>query len=411
MKIFSFLKSGKIYSMLKKNISFALGLILMKGVAIAQTNNSAPAPPPVTNNKTEVPGEVIKNSDVNRSPKTYADANLIENKPQQTPLKDRKPGDRSYTYKGKKYDPVPILDNADYFGKNYQQMLDYTKKYMSSRTKTFSVVMQRNTSGKIFSTMDKIFDKYDIPHEMKYLSVIESALNNKALSPVGAYGPWQFMPSTGRMMGLKVSASVDERADWIKSTHAACKYLNYLYNMFDDWLLVVAAYNSGPRPVLNAIKKTGKNDFWSIKKYLPSETQNHVMAFVATATAFELLPMFATTGVPANFDWKVLKKTTTSGGIIEKDKERNPLQKKFSQEELQKMTIIKISDPLSLDVICNRLDIDIETMYRWNYDYFLYLDEFKTGDFYHLRIPKDKAERFIDDRVLITKESVKQRNY
>jgi len=392
--------------MLKKNISFALTLVLMKSVSFAQTNNNdknAPSPAPV---HSEVKGEINPTTDVNRSPKQYADLSLTETKTLPT-VKERKPGERVYEYKGKKYEPVPLIDNVDYFGKNHAQMIEYTKKYISSRTKTFSVVMQRNTKGKIFSTMDKIFDKYDIPHELKYLSVIESALNNKALSPVGAYGPWQFMPSTGRMMGLKVSASVDERADWVKSTHAACKYLNYLYNMFDDWLLVIAAYNSGPRPVLNAMAKTGKNDFWSIKKYLPSETQNHVMAFVATATAFELLPMYATTGVPANFDWKSLY-NNKNVSTVEKEK---PQKKRFTDEEIKMMTIFKIDQPLSLYVICNRLDIDIETINRWNFDYYLFVQEYKKGDTYHLRIPKDKADRYLSELDMIVKESVKQSIY
>src|SRR5690606_27396237 len=138
---------------------------------------------------------------------------------------------RKYEYKGTKFAKVPLLGDLDYFGKNHDQMLQYTQKYLASRNKTFAVVMKRDQSGKIFSLMDKIFDKHEIPHELKYLSVIESALNKNALSPVGAYGPWQFMRSTGQMMGLTVNAKRDDRADWSRSTHAACKYLTYLYNM------------------------------------------------------------------------------------------------------------------------------------------------------------------------------------
>lgn len=393
--------------MRKKNISFALALVLMKGVAFAQTNTKTTetkTPPPTEVRKetitTDKKSETTPPNDLNRNPKTYADADLVNEKP----LKDRKPGERVYEYKGTKYSLVPLIGDLDYFGKNHDAMLDYTKKYMSSRKKTFEVVMQRNINGKIFAMMDKVFDKYDIPHELKYLSVIESALNNKALSPVGAYGPWQFMPSTGRMMGLKVGSSLDERSDWVKSTHAACKYLNYLYNMFDDWLLVIAAYNSGPRPVLNAMNKTGKNDFWSIKKYLPSETQNHVMAFVATATAFELLPMFATTGVPADFDWKKLNKKVNGVGSVENKK---PEKQRFTESELKNMTIFVIKEPLNLEFICKTLDIDLELMFRWNYDYFLYLEEYKKGDTYKLRMPKKYADDFLNKKDYIEKHSLK----
>lgn len=395
--------------MRKKNISFALALVLMKGMAYAQTKTTEPKPPPTTEVRTETistdkKSDNIQKDDLNRNPKIYADADLVKEKP----LKDRKPGERVYEYKGTKYSPVPLIGDLDYYGKNHDAMLDYTKKYMSSRKKTFEVVMQRNINGKIFAMMDKVFDKYEIPHELKYLSVIESALNNRALSPVGAYGPWQFMPSTGRMMGLKVSSAVDERSDWVKSTHAACKYLNYLYNMFDDWLLVVAAYNSGPRPVLNAMNKTGKNDFWSIKKYLPSETQNHVMAFIATATAFELLPMYAASGVPADFDWKKLNKKVNGVGSIENKK---PEKQRFTDTELQNMTIVQINEPLSLELICSTLDIDLELMFRWNFDYFLFLEEYKKGDTYKLRMPKKYFDEFLNKKDYISKQSVKLREY
>src|SRR5690606_7632829 len=130
----------------------------------------------------------------------------------------------------------------------------------------------------------------------------------------GALGPWQFMATTGQFMGLVVNGKVDERTDWQKSTNAAAKYLNYLYDMLGDWLLVVAAYNSGPRPVLNAIKKTGKSDFFAIKKYLPAETQNHVMAFVATATIMERMGRYIGAPVPAEFDWKWLNSSTGGAG-------------------------------------------------------------------------------------------------
>lgn len=349
--------------------------------------------------------QVDKKSELNRAP---SKKNLASN--------DVNPVDknvkRHYEYKGKKFEKVPLVGDLEYFGKNHEEMLRYTQKYWSSRNRTFAAVMQRNNSGKIFSMMDKIFDKYDIPHEMKYLSVIESALNKNALSPVGAYGPWQFMPSTGQLMGLTVSASRDDRADWSRSTHAACKYLTYLYNMFDDWLLVVASYNSGPRPVLNAMKKTGKNDFWSIKKYLPAETQNHVMAFIATATVFEYFPNHAGSGVPAGFDWKSLNKVSKSGDLKKADnnKLKNPLLQKFSKNELAKMSIIKISEPVDLDYLSTFLEHDRYEIERWNYDYIDYLMNYQKGETYLLKIPKDKLDKYLQNRDLIVRESQKRMN-
>lgn len=321
------------------------------------------------------------------------------------------PGQRKYEYKGTKFEKVPLVGDVDYFGKDHDQMLKYTQKYLASRNRTFAAVKKRDEAGKIFHMMDNVFDKYDIPHELKYLSVIESALNNRALSPVGAYGPWQFMPSTGKMMGLTVSASRDDRADWVKSTHAACKYLTYLYNMFDDWLLVVASYNSGPRPVLNAMKKTGKNDFFSIKKYLPAETQNHVMAFVATATVFELMPQYAATGAPAGFDWKALNKYSKGGGMTPAEKKpKNPLLQKFSKNELAKMAIIKLTDPVDLDFLSTFLEHDRYEIERWNFDYIDFLLNFERGDTYMLKIPKHKLDKFLQNRDYIVRESQKRMN-
>src|SRR5690606_10238465 len=108
------------------------------------------------------------------------------------------------------------------------------------------------------------------------------------------------MASTARLMGLTVNKKRDDRQDLYKSTHAAAKYLTYLYDQLNDWLLVVAAYNSGPAPVLRAIERTGSNNFWDIKKHLPRETQGHVLAFIATASIFENMNKFIGTKMPAD---------------------------------------------------------------------------------------------------------------
>lgn len=133
-----------------------------------------------------------------------------------------------------------------------------------------------------FPMFEEILDKYDLPLELKYLAIVESALNPEARSRAGARGIWQFMYSTGRMEGLHVSSYVDERSDPMKSTEAACSYLSKLYKIFNDWDLALAAYNSGPGNVSKAIRRSGgKRDYWSIRPWLPRETASYVPAFIA----------------------------------------------------------------------------------------------------------------------------------
>lgn len=133
-----------------------------------------------------------------------------------------------------------------------------------------------------FPHFEEMLAKYDIPLEMKYLAVVESALNPSAISSAKAGGLWQFMVGTGKMYGLEVSSYQDDRFDTYKATEAACKYLKSLYNTFGDWQLALAAYNSGPGNVNKAIRRSGgKRDFWEIKQYLPKETQGYVPAFIA----------------------------------------------------------------------------------------------------------------------------------
>ena len=123
---------------------------------------------------------------------------------------------------------------------------------------------------------------YDVPLELKYLPVIESALNPKATSRVGAAGLWQLMPSTGKQYGLEINSLVDERRDPVKSSYAAARFLRDLYKIYGDWSLVIAAYNCGPENVRKAIQRSnGKADYWSIYPYLPRETKGYVPAFIA----------------------------------------------------------------------------------------------------------------------------------
>ncbi len=129
---------------------------------------------------------------------------------------------------------------------------------------------------------EQALETYNVPLELKYLPVIESALSPKATSRVGAAGLWQFMLATGKQYGLEVNSLVDERRDPIKSSYAAAHYLKDLYKIYGDWSLVIAAYNCGPENINKAIHRAGgEKDYWAIYKYLPRETQGYVPAFIA----------------------------------------------------------------------------------------------------------------------------------
>ena len=129
---------------------------------------------------------------------------------------------------------------------------------------------------------EEALDVYDIPQELKYLPIIESALNPSAVSRAGASGLWQFMIGTGKIYGLESNSLIDERRDPIKSTWAAARYLRDLYAIYQDWNLVIAAYNCGPGNINKAIRRAnGEKDYWSIYNFLPKETRGYVPAFIA----------------------------------------------------------------------------------------------------------------------------------
>jgi len=191
---------------------------------------------------------------------------------------------------------MKILDRETPFDFVYNQSVkDFIALYS---------VRRRDVTGKVlglsqlyFPMIEESLAKYNIPQELKYLSIVESALNPTAISRAGAAGLWQFMVGTGKMYGLEVSSYQDDRFDPIKETEAACKYLRFLYNTFGDWNLALAAYNSGPGNVNKAIRRAGGvKDFWKIKQYLPKETQGYVPAFIAVnfimnyATEYNIYP-------------------------------------------------------------------------------------------------------------------------
>ncbi len=141
-------------------------------------------------------------------------------------------------------------------------------------------------SNYYFPIFEEIFSRYELPLELKYMSVIESALNPVARSRVGALGLWQFMYNTGKNYGLKITSFVDERMDVVKAAEAAAKYLNDAYEVFGDWCLAISSYNCGPGNVNKAIRRAGgRRDFWSIYPYLPRETRGFMPAFVGAMYA------------------------------------------------------------------------------------------------------------------------------
>ncbi len=161
----------------------------------------------------------------------------------------------------------------------------FVESYLRHNDDLLSLIKQRSEIP--FPIIDSVLNQYGLPLELKYLAVIESELKPSALSRVGARGPWQLMPHTAHVLGLKVNHSTDDRVNYYKSTRAAAKYLRDLHRAFGDWLLVLAAYNGGPAPVYRAIRKSHSRNFWTLQQYLPAESRNHVKKFIATAYYFE----------------------------------------------------------------------------------------------------------------------------
>jgi membrane-bound lytic murein transglycosylase D len=161
----------------------------------------------------------------------------------------------------------------------------FVDQYLDEHAGMLDNIKERNSST--FKTIQKILVKRGIPAELMYLAVVESKLKNSATSGVGAAGVWQLMPVTARHLGLRVEGKTDERRYLYKSSAAAADYLVELYKQFDDWLLVVAAYNCGSGNVYKAIKQSGSREFWKLQRYLPAETRNHVKRFIATHFYYE----------------------------------------------------------------------------------------------------------------------------
>ena len=216
-----------------------------------------------------------------------------------------------------------------------------------------------------FPLFTDILAKYDMPYEICYLAVIESALNPQAKSHMGAAGLWQFMPSTGRLYGLEINSLIDERMDPIKSTDAACRFLKTLYTNFGDWNLAIAAYNCGPGNVNKAIHRAGgKRDFWSIYPYLPRETRGYLPIYIAASYAMNYADYHGICPEPIEL-------------TLETD------------------TIVT-SIRLHLKQIADVLDVDIEELRLMNPQYGR--DIVPGGKPYTIKLPADKTTAFIDQQ-------------
>ena len=165
---------------------------------------------------------------------------------------------------------LPHNDVVQQFIDRYSGRLRHSVSYMLGASNFYMPIFE------------EALEAYDLPLELRYMPVIESALNPTAVSRVGATGLWQFMLTTGKQYGLEVNSLVDERRDPIKASYAAARYLSDLYKVFGDWTLVIAAYNCGPDQVNKAIRRSnGETDYWQIYPYLPKETRGYVPAFIA----------------------------------------------------------------------------------------------------------------------------------
>lgn len=232
-----------------------------------------------------------------------------------------------------------------------------------------------------FRTIDNIFRKYQMPTELKYLALIESELKSSAISRVGAVGPWQFMPETGRLMGLTVSKHRDDRRDLSKSSVAAAKYLKDLYAQLGDWLLVIAAYNGGPGRVEYAIKRSGSRNFWNLQYFLPAESRTHVKKFIATHYIME-----GQGGI-----------TTTGAGDIKRLGMIQP-----SQAVLDNTMLQTVTGKYSSQIIAKSLSMDLLLFNQLNPGF----DSKVASDSYGMKLPKDKMEIFNSHKTDILYESV-----
>ena len=246
------------------------------------------------------------------------------------------------------------------YNESVKKMIDF---YSCKIRKKVQVML--GVADYYFPIFEQALDKYQLPLELKYMAIIESALNPKAVSRVGASGLWQFMYGTGKLSGLEVSSYVDERRDPIKSTEAAARYLRDLYNIYKDWHLVIAAYNCGPGTINRAIARCGgKHDYWSVYYRLPRETRGYVPAFISAAYIMNYFKQHDL--IPSKPSFQITSDT------------------------------VMVSDYLNLKQIASVLNIDIELLREINPMYKKDVIPAKKEKPYPIVLPVESIQRFIE---------------
>lgn len=230
-----------------------------------------------------------------------------------------------------------------------------------------------------------VFGQYDLPYELAYLPVIESGLNPHARSHMGAVGLWQFMPATGKKYGLEINSLVDERRDPIKSTHAAAKFMQALYKIFNDWNLVIAAYNCGPGNVNKAIYRAGgKRDFWSIYPFLPQETRVYLPLYIAAVYSMNFAHCH---GISPKAKPLFTSDTIAGDSVLFPDLEM------VSIQETVPVDTIVTNQRLHLRQIAECIDVPIELLRQLNPQY--PRDIVPGNKDYPICLPLDKVGDFI----------------
>ena len=268
-----------------------------------------------------------------------------------------------------------IKSRIEYINSKTPFQIDYTPlleetiiNYLENRQSTYLELYSK--SEYFFPIFENALQKYNVPLELKYLPVIESALNPRAKSRVGATGLWQFMFNTAKDLDLKVNSYVDERMDPIKSSEAAAKYLSELYARFNDWNLAIAAYNYGPGNIRRAIKASGYSNFWNLRGYLPKETANYVPSFIATLYLFE----FA---------------------------HKHEIKKMTNELALALTDSIPIKKMVSFSHISDKIDISIETLSFLNPSYIHSIIPSVKNKQYYLTLPQGHTDIFTEKEVEI----------
>jgi membrane-bound lytic murein transglycosylase D len=261
---------------------------------------------------------------------------------------------------------LQVMNEKSPFDIEYNQGLEnIIKSFLKNRKKSFSRLMA--LSEYYFPIFEDAFAKQNVPLEIKYLAVVESALNPKAVSHMGATGLWQFMYGTGKQYNLKIDSYIDERSDPLKATAACSEYMTKMFKIFGDWELVLASYNSGPGNVTKAIRRSGgKTKYWDIRNHLPKETQGYVPAFLATMYLFEFHKEHG-----INPERAVLKNFETD--------------------------TVQIKNQVSFKQIADLLDMPQSQIQLLNPSYKLNIVPFYQNEPHFLRLPKDKISTFVSN--------------